>query len=394
MEKIMNELDELFRKLELTYQEDNNAPDSFNVFEAFRIQRSELAWSAWIAYLLNPQGNHGFGDIFLRLFLKHVHLPEDYVKAAQENIVERVIGHIDEKYEKGGRIDIIVHDPGVNKAIIIENKIDADDQKKQLYRYYRYANTGKEKFDDSRIFYLTLLKSNPDEKSIKGDDKTIGKEGKLRMDEDFFCISYIDDIKNWLQECKAECDESNPLRSIIEQSINEIDIICHQTAVDEKFQKEVEGVLNANGKTSIADKVGVLKKIEVEKYPKCSEKISSLIKIYQRDRFFELIHHHFPSVAKDDISQEGKLDGYWTSTADICQNGVRSIQIMHNWKSDAPGELICSVDCDSPNLVSELGGVRGVWYKDNNDNPLYWSFGLDDYDGLYSILKDVVCKIS
>ena len=70
---------------------------------------------------------------------------------------------------------------------------------------------------------------------------------------------------------------------------------------------------------------------------------------------------------------------------------------MHNWKSDAPGELICSVDCDSPNLVSELGGVRGVWYKDNNDNPLYWSFGLDDYDGLYSILKeilDVVCKIS
>ena len=123
------------------------------------------------------------------------------------------------------------------------------------------------------------------------------------MDEDFFCISYIDDIKNWLQECKAECDESNPLRSIIEQSINEIDIICHQTAVDEKFQKEVEGVLNANGKTSIADKVGVLKKIEVERYAKYKP-ISKPKPVYSNPP--QDTHSTTPSILNDKNSHHSR----------------------------------------------------------------------------------------
>lgn len=392
MDMTINEqLDALFGKLELTYQDDTKPEDSFNVFEAFRIEHSELAWSAWIAYLLNPQGNHGCGDIFLRLFLKHVSLPEDYVKVAHGKIVEKEIGQIDKKYESGGRIDIIVHDPDVNKAIIIENKIFADDQEKQLYRYYKYANIGEEKFNDSRIFYLTLLKSKPSKTSIKGDDKNIGEKGELQEGKHFFCISYIDDIKTWLETCMAECDKSKPVRSIIEQSITMIDSMCRQTVVDEEFRDKVEEVLNANGKTSIERRLEVLKKVKIDKYHQCSEQISSLIKIYQRDLFSEMIHNHFPSA---DISQEGKLDGYWTSTANIHHNGVRSIQIMHDWEI---GQLICCVECDSTELVSELRGVKGVWYKENKNNPLYWSVGLDDFDGLYSILKDildVVCKIS
>ena len=137
MEKTINQqLDELFCTLESTYQEYNKAPDSFNVFDAFRIQRSELAWSAWIAYLLNPQENHGCGDIFLKLFIKLLSVPiEINTKCAKVN---------PEFVMELGRIDILVHDPDGKNAIIIENKIDAGDQEKQLYRYYKYA---KEKFD-------------------------------------------------------------------------------------------------------------------------------------------------------------------------------------------------------------------------------------------------------
>lgn len=290
MEKVNQQLDELFRTLELTYQEDKNAQESFNVFETFRIQRSELAWSAWIAYLLNPNEKHGCKDLFLRLFLKQFNLQENFVTKAMGKMVEREIGPIDKDYEKGGRIDIIIHDPDANNAIIFENKISADDQPKQLYRYYKYAKIGEGKFNDFRIFYLTLLKSKPSIDAIKGEDNTIGKCGELQDGTDFFRISYIDDIKNWLQDCMDNCDESKPVRSIIGQSINEIDSICRQTVVDEDFRRQVEKVLNDNGKKSIEEKLKVLKNTKFEKYQKCNEQLSSLIKIYQRDLFEEMIN--------------------------------------------------------------------------------------------------------
>ena len=81
----INELNELFRELESTYQEDRYAIEKFNVFDAFNIQRSELAWSAWIAYLLNPDAKHGMGNVFLKLFLKQLGLPEDFVEKAKKN---------------------------------------------------------------------------------------------------------------------------------------------------------------------------------------------------------------------------------------------------------------------------------------------------------------------
>ena len=389
MEKTINQqLDELFCTLESTYQEYNKAPDSFNVFDAFRIQRSEVVWSAWIAYLLNPNENHCMGNVFLKLFLEKLGLPENFVLKAEtgKHIVERVIDQIGEKFESGGRMDIIIHDPDTNNALIIENKIDADDQVKQLYRYYKYAK--KEKFNDFRIFYLTRLKSKPSEKSIKGEDKTIGKEGELQENTDFFCISYIDDIKNWLQDCKDKCDESKPVRSIIEQSINEIDSMCQQTVVDSKFREKMEQILNDYKKTSIKEKLEELKLNEevIGKYPKCAQKITSLRKIYYRELFDEMINTHFPIA---NISTEGKTDGYWSSTAHINQpNGAQSILIMHDW----PQEMYCGVifsKLDSP-LWNELEEKCDMFKDVNNDHCLLYSTDLNNYDDIYKCLEKVL----
>ncbi len=381
MEKTFNQqLDELFCTLESTYQEYNKAPDSFNVFDAFRIQRSELAWSAWIAYLLNPQENHGCGDIFLKLFIKLLSVPiEINTKCAKVN---------PEFVMELGRIDILVHDPDGKNAIIIENKIDAGDQEKQLYRYYKYA---KEKFNDFRIFYLTRLKSKPSIDSIKGEDTKIGNGGELQEGSDFFCISYIDDIKNWLQDCMNNCDESKPVRSIIEQSINEIDSMCQQTVVDSKFREKMEQILNDYKKTSIKEKLEELKLNEevIEKYPKCAQKITSLRKIYYRELFDEMINTHFP---KANISTEGKTDGYWSSTAHINQpNGAQSILIMHDW----PQEMYCGVifsKLDSP-LWNELEEKCDMFKDVNNDHCLLYSTDLNNYDDIYKCLEKVLDRI-
>lgn len=86
-----------------------------------------------------------------------------------------------------GRIDILI-EYGKNESIIIENKINASDQPKQLQNYHEY--TLNHKGTKPRIFYLTPYGTNPSEDS----------KGDLEVK----CISYENDILSWLEEFKTE----------------------------------------------------------------------------------------------------------------------------------------------------------------------------------------------
>ena len=44
----------------------------FNVFEVLGVEKSETRHSAFWAWLLDPKGNHGLGEYFLRRFLWRV----------------------------------------------------------------------------------------------------------------------------------------------------------------------------------------------------------------------------------------------------------------------------------------------------------------------------------
>src|SRR5216684_247249 len=44
--------------------------DQFNIFEAIRAVRQELRHSDFIAFLLDPQENHGLGDAFVSRLLQ------------------------------------------------------------------------------------------------------------------------------------------------------------------------------------------------------------------------------------------------------------------------------------------------------------------------------------
>ena len=44
----------------------------FNIFEVLGVQTRETRHSAFLAWLLDPSGNHGLGDYFLRRFLWQV----------------------------------------------------------------------------------------------------------------------------------------------------------------------------------------------------------------------------------------------------------------------------------------------------------------------------------
>lgn len=97
--------------------------NNLNVFTILRSAHEEVGLhSRFIAFLLDPEGDHGQGDLFLRLFMEECGLPgfEIDTKSAQVRC----------EYEN---IDIYITDG--SKHIIIENKIWAGDQEKQIERY-------------------------------------------------------------------------------------------------------------------------------------------------------------------------------------------------------------------------------------------------------------------
>jgi hypothetical protein len=220
--------------------------ENFNLFSILGVETKEnKAHSNFIAELLNPEGSHGLGTVFLELFykmaLKVVQNPEnkerekikqwcDVIEQLQSEkkvsvITEKYLGVIDNENQEGGRVDIAI--TGKNGNIFIENKIYAGDQDKQILRYSKVPN--------SVVFYLTLDGHAPSEES--SDELTPGK--------DFFLLSYKEDIKNWLKACQKEVSDFPIIRETIKQYLILIKKLTGQLTTNE-MEKEIQSLLIQN----------------------------------------------------------------------------------------------------------------------------------------------------
>lgn len=190
--------------------------EDFNIFEVMGIESDEVfTHSAILACLLDPNGSHGCGDVFLKLFLSSLLIFSDWnfsTKNAKTQ-VEYSIGPILKSREEGGRIDILLESD--QKGIIIENKIYACDQDKQLIRYHNYAEQ-KYGHENYKLLYLTLQGNEPSDGSIKGENIILKNDIEQ---QDFFCVSYAVDIIQWLEQCMEKAVYKPILRETIAQYI-------------------------------------------------------------------------------------------------------------------------------------------------------------------------------
>ena len=161
MEDLQNLLVEIQREVDKLRQKKEEARkrgESFNIFNVLGLSTNETrTHSAFIAELLNPRGNHGCGSMFLAEFIRQIHQEGLNMNFEETKVqIERSIGLKNDDVTEGGRLDIVLQTKDV--MIIIENKIYAGDQEKQLLRYWNYAQkelkAGKVK--QSTILYLTL----------------------------------------------------------------------------------------------------------------------------------------------------------------------------------------------------------------------------------------------
>ncbi|MBR5651422.1 MAG: PD-(D/E)XK nuclease family protein [Bacteroidales bacterium] len=172
--------------------------EKYNIFSVLGLETSEVqTHSAFLASLLNPDGNHGVGSAFLDAFVREMNLEDLQLDTTNSQVkVEHVTGD--------GRIDILIFDNN-KKAIIVENKIYAGDQPEQLKRYDDYA---KQQFTNGyRLLYLTLDGHKPSKDSTK--DLKDNQYLRLAYNNDLNIVNKdsLDnniigrDVLHWLEEC-------------------------------------------------------------------------------------------------------------------------------------------------------------------------------------------------
>lgn len=244
MRSLLHTVNQLVQEEQILKREKERRGENFNVFEVMHAQRDEVyTHSAIIASLLNPKWNHGCNSIFLKIFVDHLKeslpivdfsLDTDLEKCHVD--VEYYIGSISSGNESGGRIDIIIQSEKRDKAIIIENKIYADDQKKQLYRYKYYAQTHYKSYI---LLYLTL------DGHVPSNDSTSGEMFSMKEGKDFFCIDYKSFIRDWLIDCKEKATSSPVVRETITQYFNLILKLTNQD-MESSTKEKLVGLLAAN----------------------------------------------------------------------------------------------------------------------------------------------------
>ena len=195
----------------------------FNMFRVCGVNHYENTHSAILTEFLNPKGTHGLKSKLLECFIKT--LGENFTINGFNCENARIYT---EYSTSEGRIDILIEDEKRKKAIIVENKIYANDQLDQLKRYDRYAEKTYQK-GNYQILYLTLDGKEATEQSGEG--------------VSYLTISYEENIINWLEKCVAIASRFPIVRETIIQYINHLKELTHQD-MNNKNKEEITEVLS------------------------------------------------------------------------------------------------------------------------------------------------------
>jgi hypothetical protein len=178
---------------------------TYNIFSVLQIQSKEVLTCRMIADFLNPRGAHGSGTEYLKLFLNNIL----GINEIDDNDLKWAVVTAEYVIDEERRIDIVIE---VCKHFIpIEVKIYAGEQQSQCYDYYKFA---REKDINAKVYYLTIDGHSPTEYS------TSGSGGKI-PESDIVCLSFKQDILNWLKSCKTV--DNSEMLSILNQFIQSIE---------------------------------------------------------------------------------------------------------------------------------------------------------------------------
>lgn len=195
------------------FQQKSRGLNDYNLFTSLLSHSDEVRLhSRFIYSIINPLGEHYQGTLFLELFLKSIGVFDFGLDLDMTEV-----------YKEYNSIDLYITDG--KKHIIIENKIFAGDQPKQITRYIETIanqNSGKNQLKDIYVVYLSLDRAKPSDDSIYGytleEGKRLVKNGAAQSEPVLFkAIHYNNEIRHWLEQVGTEVSNLSNLNQIISQ---------------------------------------------------------------------------------------------------------------------------------------------------------------------------------
>ena len=93
-----------------------------------------------------------------------------------------------ERHTTYGNLDIVIASPTLGYLVVIENKVDAGEQYRQLARYAAWLDEQREDYPSQALIYLTPT----------------GADARTSNDNQYFRLSYREDIASWLDSIAGE----------------------------------------------------------------------------------------------------------------------------------------------------------------------------------------------
>jgi len=215
----------------------------YNIFTLFHGFSDEVnLHSNFIASLLDPNGDHYKGDLFLKLFLETCGIDDFGIDTSRATV-----------FKEFKHIDIYISDG--KKHIILENKVYAKDQPTQIARYIKTikGEGTKEsepvKDEDIYVLYLHPDGELPKENSLGGykinKDNTKLVKGSSIIN--FKVISYGKEILEWIDRCKNEVSNITDLNVFLSQYKDVIEMIYDRyKRIDEMEKAKLVEIFKEN----------------------------------------------------------------------------------------------------------------------------------------------------
>jgi hypothetical protein len=213
-----------------------------NFFYIINCQNLEIRHSNFLAWLLNPKENHGFGDYFLKRFLKDI-FSNRTVTWIDEFDIDQINFEDVEIKREWNNIDILIKTKDF--IICIENKMKSREHSNQLQKYKKILETKFPKQPHQAFVYLTPFGEPPKNK----------EDAEIYLNYSYYDISkniqnildlysqsmlpkireYIEDYQTVLRREVMKEDELNKLARKIYGSHNE--------AIDFIFENKPDRIL-------------------------------------------------------------------------------------------------------------------------------------------------------
>lgn len=186
---------------------------NFNLFDVLKITRTEIRHSNVLAWLLDPNENHGLGDSIIRGFIQ-------YGITAYNNMNYDVFStllmdcHDFTVQREWHHIDILATSKEQKFVLCIENKIDSGEHDSQLERYKK---TIEEYFPGYSYMFIFL-----------------SPEGLPASEPEYWCSMSYQDVLNIIEKAKAKTKLIPEADLLIE---NYVEAIRRDIVGDEKLDQ-------------------------------------------------------------------------------------------------------------------------------------------------------------